>query len=90
MDDGALEITIENGSDVNKVEEQPDDEEPRYWLSCSFHRIAEGNISCRLLAAGDYCVSEETRLSGMMGDQSEIRRCPASAGTGRRGPRSMD
>jgi len=52
MDDGALEITIENGSDVNKVEEQPDDEEPRYWFSCSFHCIAGGNISCRLLAGG--------------------------------------
>jgi len=80
--DGALEVTIENGSYINKMEEQPDDEEPRYWVICSLHRIARGNTSCRLLvggtagalAAGDSCVSEETRLSGMMGDHSEIRR----------------
>ena len=40
MDDGALEVTVENGSDVNEVEEQPDDEEPRDWLGCCLHSIA--------------------------------------------------
>jgi len=29
MDDGALEVAVENGSDANKVEEQHDDEGPR-------------------------------------------------------------
>ena len=52
MDDGAFEVTVENGSDVNKVEEQPDDEEPRYWFGCSLHRIAGSKISCGLLARG--------------------------------------
>ena len=40
MDDGALEVTVENGPNVNEVKEQPDDEEQRYWFSCSLHRIA--------------------------------------------------
>ena len=52
MDDGAFEVTVENGSDVNKVKEQPDDEQPRYWFGCSLHRIARGRISCGLLARG--------------------------------------
>lgn len=50
MDDGAFEVTVENGSDVNKVEEQPDDEQPRDWFRCSLHRIARGKISCGSLA----------------------------------------
>ena len=40
MDDGALEVTVENGSDVNEVEEQPDDEESRDWFGCCLHSIA--------------------------------------------------
>jgi len=67
MDDRAFKVTVEDGSDVNEVEEQPDDEEPRYWLVCRFHRIAEGRIWRGLLARmlrerlADY-ISEETRV----------------------------
>ena len=32
MDDGTFEVTVENRSDIYKVEEQPDDEESRYWF----------------------------------------------------------
>ena len=40
MDNGALEVTVENGSDINEVEEQPDDEESCYWFGCCLHSIA--------------------------------------------------
>ena len=40
MDDGALEVTVENCPDVDEVEEQPNDEEPRYWFGCRLHSIA--------------------------------------------------
>ena len=40
MDDRALEVAVENGSDVNEVEEQPDDKKPRYWFGCCLHSIA--------------------------------------------------
>lgn len=40
MDDGALKVAVENGPDINKVEEQPCDQESRYWFGCRFHRIA--------------------------------------------------
>ena len=44
MDDGAFEVAVENGSNVNEVEEQPDDEESRYWFSCGLHSIARGRF----------------------------------------------
>jgi len=52
MNDGALEVTVENGSDVNEVEEQPDDEESRYWFGCRRHSIAGVRVSCDPLARG--------------------------------------
>jgi hypothetical protein len=40
MDDGTFKIAVEDGSDVNEVEEQPDEEESCYWFGGRFHRIA--------------------------------------------------
>jgi hypothetical protein len=47
MDDGAFEVTVEDRSDVNEVEEQPDDKESRYWFGCRPHRI----VGVRVCAA---------------------------------------
>lgn len=69
MDDRAFEVTVENGSDVNEMEEQPNDEEPRYWPVCSLHRITGGSrwdfVSFagkdpeRTLVTGNDYISEE-------------------------------
>ena len=60
MDDRTFELAVENSSDVDEVEEQPDYEESRYWFSCCFHRIAvagvrvfAGEEAARAPAVGD-------------------------------------
>jgi len=56
MDDGALEVAVENGSDVNEVEEQPDDEEPHDWFGCCPHSIAGVRIrAVRWRGGGSAC-----------------------------------
>lgn len=71
MDDRTLEVAVENGSDVNEMEEQPYDEELRYWFVCSLHRIARDNRERFALFAGE--VAE--RAPGGTGDDcvSEAR-----------------
>ena len=74
MDDRTFEVAVENSSDVNEV----DDEESRYWFSCCLHRIAVAGVRVfageevtRAPAVGDEGARKE-RLSGMMGDHSEV------------------
>ena len=78
MDDGAFKVTVENSSDVNEMEEQPDDEESRYWFGCRLHcivvvgfRVFAGEEAARAPAVGDDCVRK--RLSGMMDDHDSDR-----------------
>ena len=99
MDDGTFEVAVENSSDVDEVEEQPDDEESRYWFSCCLHRIAvvgfrvfAGEEAARAPVVGDEGVRKE-RLSGMMGDHSEVCCCQDrdhAAGKRRRNEGTMD